>query len=499
MKRIVLIIAFMAVCGMLFSQTPFIATVSSRHNYPALKGDQVITRVYKGNQTLTHYRHNESEYIHSFIIHKIGLPNAYTKRMQFNLNEGVEPDEPFRKLTVNDMRIEGDSCYFCGKLTFIGPVMYDANNNPIWPEYDVGIVGFFSILDLIAGNVTLQYKYYNTTSEFTRLTTWSYKYGQSRSLMVAAIGRLLSQPNPCVLELMNTNNTWTESLGYINSTDEVFSDILYNSDRLIVASYQKCNGDEGNYQYEPNHWKFTLHCASRYGFCFDYGFETAAEYDTYGLTTNYGTTGWHNSDVQLRLCKLKNGRSCMAYGAMQSNGQPCALLFSLSDPIVVDTIMALHSDAGYSIVQDMVGLLGGGNTIAVLTSCWGVEEGRLHFPTISTTNTTAPHINMYGNMKRSVDKWDPYTAIMGGYETNGKVIWEFKQNKNTLYPATPIISCFLSGCSYCEAIGSLSAEKSNYEWYNDFLNDMVSWVTRDCIVTSEDCEYICTESNIITQ
>ena len=102
-------------------------------------------------------------------------------------------------------------------------------------------------------------------------------------------------------------------------------------------------------------------------------------------------------------------------------------------------------------------------------------------------------------MKRSVDKWDPYTAIMGGYETNGKVIWEFKQNKNTLYPATPIISCFLSSYSYCEAIGSLSAEKSNYEWDNDFLNNMVSWVTRDCIVTSEDGEYICTESNIITQ
>ena len=79
MKRIVLIIAFMTVCGMLFSQVPLGTTVSSRHNYPALKGDQVITRVYKGDQTLTHYRHKENEYIHSVIIHKSGLPNAYTK------------------------------------------------------------------------------------------------------------------------------------------------------------------------------------------------------------------------------------------------------------------------------------------------------------------------------------------------------------------------------------------------------------------------------------
>lgn len=498
MKRIVLIITFMAVCGMLFSQTPFIATVSSKHDYPALKGDQVITRVYNGNQTLTHYRHKENEYIHSFIIHKDGL-NAYTKRMQFNLDEGVEPDEPFRKLTVNDMRIEGDSCYFCGKVTFIGPVMYDAYNNPVWPESDRGVVGFFSILDFISGNVTLQYKFYNTTSEFIRLTTWSYKYGQSRRLMVAAIGKLNSQPNPCVLELKNTNNSWTESLGYINSTGEVFSDILYNSDRLIIASYQKCNGDEGNYQYEPNHWKFTLHTASNYGFCWGYGFETAAEYDTYGLATSYGTTGWHNSDVQLRLCKLKNGRTCMAYGAMQSSGHPCALLFSLSDPFAVDTIMALYSDAGYSIVQDMVGLLGGGNTIAVLTSCLGVEEGRLHFPTISTTITTFPQVNIYGYMKRSVDKWDSYSAVMGGYETNENVIWEFKQNKTNLYPATPIISCFISGYSFCEAIGSLSAEKSNYEWSTLFDNHLFSWDGKDCIVTSEDYEKVCTKSNIIIQ
>ena len=162
----------MSVCEILFSQPNF-TMVSSTHDYPALKGDQVITRVYKDNQTLTHYRHIENEYIHSFIIHKGGQLNAYTKRMQFNLNEGVEPDEPFRKLTVNDMRIEDDYCYFCGKLTLIGPVMYDINNNPIWLESDIGIVGFFSIPDLNAGNVTLQYRTYYTTSEFPRLTTWS--------------------------------------------------------------------------------------------------------------------------------------------------------------------------------------------------------------------------------------------------------------------------------------------------------------------------------------
>ena len=494
MKYLVLFLLFISTCGTLFSQIPVLdPVVSSENDYPALKGDQVITRKYQGDQTLTHYRHNENEYVHSFIIHKSGL-NGYTKRMQFNLNAGVEPDEAFRKLTVNDMRIEGDSCYFCGKLTLIGPVIYDAFGNPIWPESDIGLMGFFSITDLIAGNVTLNYKCYYETSEFTRLTTWTYTMSQTRYLSVGAIGMLRLEPYPCVLELTHSNNTWRESLGHTNSTGEVFSDILYNSNRLIIASYHQCNGDEGDFQYEPNHWKFTLHCASRYGYCMDYGHETAAEYDTYGLTINYGTTGWHFSDAQLRLCKLKNGRTCMAYGAKDDNTHPNILLFSMLDPFVLDTIMVLYTDFGYSIVHDMVGLLGGENTVALLSFSQSVAGGRLHFPMISTTTTTYPFMDIVSYTKLSVDKWGPYTAILGGYRTSDNVIWEFRQNKAYLHPTYPPISCFMSGYSFCEAIGRLDGEKGDYDWTFKYKYYVLSWETTDCTITSENCEYICTET-----
>ena len=114
---------------------------------------------------------------------------------------------------------------------------------------------------------------------------------------------------------------------------------------------------------------------------------------------------------------------------------------------------------------------------------------------ISSTVTTFPQIYINGYMKRSVDKWDSYSAITGGYETTGKVIWEFRQNRASLYPTNPIISCFISSYSNREAIGSLFAEKSNYEWSTLLYNHQLSWDGKDCIVTSEDCEYICTESN----
>lgn len=499
MKRLVLIFfVLISVCGTSFSQIPPIGiTVSATNEYPALKGDQVITRVYQDDQTITHYRHAESEYVHSFVIHKSGL-YGYTKRMQFNLNAGVGPDEAYRKLTVNDMRIEGDSCYFCGKLTLIGPLMYDALGNPVWPESDVGIVGFFSIPDLIAGSVTLKHKCYYETSEFTRLTTWSYKISANRILMVSAIGELHLEPYPCVLEIRKLNsNTETESLKYTTSSGEVFSDILYNSGRLVLASYHRCNGDEGDYQYEPNHWKFTLHCATRYGYCWDYGHETAAEYDTYGLTTSHGSTGWHRSDVRLRLCRLKDGRTCMAYVAQDDNTHPNILLFSMLDPFVLDTVMFVFSGIGNSEVHDMTGPLTGENTVAALVSSEEMDQGRLLFPRISTTVTQIPFINASDYMKRSVDRWDSYTAIMGGYNTSSNVISGIRQNKAYLYPSYPPISCTLSGYTPCEHIGRLDAEKGDYDWSEKFKNKYIIWETKDCTVTQENSDNVCVKTNLI--
>ena len=82
------------------SQTPTLPTVSSSTDFPELAGDQVITRAYRGQYKITHFRHKDDAYKHSFLIQG-GFP-FITKRIQFNINLSILSDTLYR-LNVNDM------------------------------------------------------------------------------------------------------------------------------------------------------------------------------------------------------------------------------------------------------------------------------------------------------------------------------------------------------------------------------------------------------------
>ena len=500
MKRLLILLASVLVLGTVYSQTlPTALVVSKRTEFPNLKGDQVITRMYNEEYSITHFRHKENAYVHSFLI-QYRIP-VITKEIQFNINGSMMSDTLYR-LTVNDMRIEGDSCYFCGNVVHVGPPMINPQGHTFWPERDsVGFVGYFSITELLEGHVFLKYQLFYDVYDLTRMATVTYPHrASSLQLMVAAIGTLSDKTTPCVLELKKYGDgSWKRSLSYPNSVDEVFSDILYNPYRLLIASYRRCNGDEGEYQNEPNHWKFTLHYASNYGFCTDYASvynsETAAEYDTYGLTVDH-SIGWHPSEVQLRLCRLGAGRMCMAYGTNLTT----VILFSMpNEPLSADTITYFWSGA-YSpaVVQDMVGLPID-NSVAVVAS-GGFEpnenEERLFFPTISTSLLWIPYVKMYGVLKRSVDRWNAHTAITSGYQSvnDNNTIVNLLQDKNTLYPTiSPPITCFGAGIVSYTAIESLYADKGKYEWNSIYKDKSLDWRTHICIATTVTYESTCTK------
>ncbi len=258
----------MLVIGAASSQIPFVQQASSITVFPELEGDQVITHVYKGAK-ITHFRHTDDNYRHSFMFQ--GSFPIVTKRIQVDIGASMGSDTLYR-LSVNDMRIEGDSCYFCGNVVRVGPPQMTQQGNTVWPEKaPVGFVGFFSIPELIAGHVYLKYKLFYEVHDLTRLAVYGYHQNSTRR-MVAAIGTLPDQTTPCVLEIVRySDGAWKKSLSHPDSEDEVFSDILYNPQRLVVASYHRCRGDEGEYQNGPNHREFTVHYASPYGFCSDYG------------------------------------------------------------------------------------------------------------------------------------------------------------------------------------------------------------------------------------
>ncbi len=213
MKRVLFFFALMSVIVTAKSQIPTLSTVSSSTDFPELAGDQVITRAYRGLYKITHFRHKDDAYKHSFLIQG-GFP-FITKRIQFNINLSILSDTLYR-LNVNDMRIEGDSCYFCGNVVQVGPPVMTPQGNMVWPERDsIGFVGFFSLTELIAGHVQMRYKFYYDVYDLTRMATVPYRQRSSPQLMVAAIGTLEDKTTPCVLELTRfSDGAWTESLGY---------------------------------------------------------------------------------------------------------------------------------------------------------------------------------------------------------------------------------------------------------------------------------------------
>ena len=499
MKRLILILALMSLVETVSSQIPMVQTASSRVDFSELQGDQVLTRVYKGSK-ITHFRHADDNYKHSFMIQ--GDLFVGTKRIIVNINSSLGPDTLYR-LNVNDMRIEGDSCYFCGNVVRVGPPQMTPQGNTIWPERDpVGFVGFFSVPELISGRVNLRYKLFYEVYDLTRLAVYSYHQNLVRR-MVAAIGTLADQTTPCVLEITrHSDGSWRKSLGYPNSENEVFSDILYNPKKLVVASYRRCNGDEGEYQYEPNHWKFTIHYASSYGFCSDYGPlngpEAAAEYDTYGLPVNHNI-GWHISDVQLRLCRLAADRMCLAYGTKMITGFPAIILFSMpNEPITADTITYFHTGYSSAIVYDMVGLHYDDNSVAMIAS-GGVDaeeyrEGYMYIPTISTSMSQIPFVKMYGILKRSVDRVNLHTAVTSGYQSvdDNYSIASLLQDKNAFYPiVAPPITCFTGGCEPYYAVGSLYAEKGEYEWNPIYKEKYFEWRLLICEAVTVNYENTC--------
>jgi hypothetical protein len=104
---------------------------------------------------------------------------------------------------------------------------------------------------------------------------------------------------------------------------------------------------------------------------------------------------------------------------------------------------------------------------------------------------------MYGVLKRSVDRWNTHTAITGGYQTvnDNNTIVNLLQDKIALYPTTsPSITCFGAGQVSYQYIGSLYAEKGEYDWDTKYKNKTAQWRLHICDATTVVYETTCTKT-----
>ena len=151
---------------------------------------------------------------------------------------------------ITDMRLYGDTCYFCGRVnrpaTGSGPATR-------------GFVGRFVTDEMVAGWGQVEYYIVDTTSQLTRLAI---SRDDTSHLLISAIGEEYYSGKACIVELANHGASgWTKRYEEIFTADNiVFSDIMTMRDSLTLLAQYACVNENppGSGDYDYSHQIFLL-------------------------------------------------------------------------------------------------------------------------------------------------------------------------------------------------------------------------------------------------
>lgn len=218
---------------------------------------------------------------------------------------------------INDMRLYGDTCYFCGKVILMKYEFY--GGDLVRKTY--GFVGFFSITKILNGTGSV---YYDTLPEMTQLTRLAISKPDAWTTLISAIGTQRPNRLPCILEIEKTNNVWTWRNEYVNSDfDMVFSDIMTMRDSITLLAQYSCanNNLPGTNGYDNNHQVFLL---DRYdlGGCYNMNhtisFSSMVRYSMIPSEGYY----FHYDEAPMRLYHINdlNSQFGVAFGVEEADG-----------------------------------------------------------------------------------------------------------------------------------------------------------------------------------
>lgn len=217
------------------------------------------------------------------------------------------------KLTVNDMAITKDKCYFCGTYTDL------SSPSPL----QIGMVGFFELTGF--GNTSYNYNIFTIAgaSEFYRMDVHATRTGQDN---IALVGNLYYSSNPSGVYFVSyfpfSPNDWGYCRFELYNPSETFTDIVFtdNGEKVVAAS-----------RIENEYYTFGLRCESSSnvfpiptppsGFDFYWLNTVSTANMTLASSTNPAPT-YHKNDVDIRLDGIPNSPNVVvAYECYDSTNQ----------------------------------------------------------------------------------------------------------------------------------------------------------------------------------
>ena len=206
-----------------------------------LNYDKELTCTHASRYVVT-YHHSAST---SGIRHYFSVQDMTTgSSVLFPLDAFYTPNTPLREitLTINDLKIDDNGqCWFCGQKSI-------ATNSGVfvpgmgWQDItiDYGVVGFFSVTDVLDGSGSYQMFTLQQTSSITRIEPRSY-YEQTFMIGYLHNGPVDTQGNPmgsCLVGLNydHESTQWQYSIATPDNSLEQFSDIAHCGMGIVVAS-----------------------------------------------------------------------------------------------------------------------------------------------------------------------------------------------------------------------------------------------------------------------
>ncbi|MBR3489508.1 MAG: hypothetical protein IKH33_09335 [Bacteroidales bacterium] len=309
MRKTLLLLTMLA-CGAgtthIAAQTVVNASVESE--YPTETGKNVRICVNpKDGATVIYYRDSILD-TNCFIYH---VPGASSD------NKFVWPPIPegtgFATCTVEDMKIIGDTLYFCGTA--------DYPNGGVREKK--GYVGWVRTSHLINPSGMVGFNYYsrffdpfNTSILIVGLSHLDgYYNGGANTVNIGLVGKVrytVTDTTSCLLLVKGTSGGWDYQFHYLTDTKETFTDIVLieNQKWLVVSSrFEHVYQDHYTFgiRYEAVNVAFGMYYTTLPQF------RAINKFDTYNLNTSSSISQhptWHRSDVEIHLV---DDPSCAAY------------------------------------------------------------------------------------------------------------------------------------------------------------------------------------------
>lgn len=459
MKKKLLFFFVWAVCAIVLQAQVYRPCYGSAKSFfPECDGTGVIVRNYSDDNLIVHHLSSSDPYVHHFAYQRQDVDDI----LEISLRLGGLAGDVDTAYSVLDMRVLGDTCYFCGnQMVTYGRPLYDINGNIIDnASASKGILGYFSIVEMLEGNPHVNIAILDSAMRLTRLAVRRPPEGAPNlyRVLVAAVG-VTQGDTSCVVEArLAEDGSWSriQSVPKLPYRHDRFTDIITTSQSIIVSAISSANP----YSSGCN-WNITLHEAPAEGFGMRFGLTSVDEHPMcYDFSSTDCGWGQHADDAEVRMCEMQSGKFALSFGSVNRNTDASGIVVAQFSGYDVMTSLNAISSSPHPKVRDMA-YAPQHNVLGVLAYNNVYTHGGVFLTPISSP--AQAHVFLGSGMRLwSLAHYTRGTIIAGGHEVMSVRVACLWQDPSTV--RTPqcaeVDDCEWGSC------GTIPAMKDACKWNN---------------------------------